>query len=154
MVMNGGLPVMSANAAMLGNNPAMIADSHGELNVEGDAPSLGNRRWQPSPLTVENLRGKWCSSILDTSCINCLHHPYVRAWADKLRTRGLVGSAAGVRVREERPQRAPGRRRPRSRPRRDRQRLRDLARVRESFWRRTAYDRRGRIATTISARRL
>lgn len=64
------------------------------LAVEGMMPSLdGAVTWLNSPpLTREGLRGKVVLVDFWTySCINCLRAiPYVRAWAEKYRDKGLV----------------------------------------------------------------
>jgi cytochrome c biogenesis protein CcdA/thiol-disulfide isomerase/thioredoxin len=64
------------------------------LAVEGDLPSLaGATEWLNSPpLSREALKGKVVVVDFWTySCINCLRAiPYVRAWADKYATQGLV----------------------------------------------------------------
>ncbi len=64
------------------------------LPVEGTFPSLdGAVEWLNSePLTAEQLRGKVVLVDFWTySCINCIRTiPYVRAWAEKYRDRGLV----------------------------------------------------------------
>jgi cytochrome c biogenesis protein CcdA/thiol-disulfide isomerase/thioredoxin len=83
-------------AAMTG--PSMQAkpsdDSVVELPVEDLMPSLaGAQEWLNSPpLTMEGLKGKVVLVDFWTySCINCLRSiPYVRAWAEKYRDRGLV----------------------------------------------------------------
>ena len=64
------------------------------LMVEDLDPSLaGAQEWLNSPpLTLEGLKGKVVLVDFWTySCINCLRSiPYVRAWAEKYRDRGLV----------------------------------------------------------------
>jgi thiol-disulfide isomerase/thioredoxin len=64
------------------------------LPIEGELPPLGGATgWLNSPpLTAEGLRGKVVLVQFWTySCINWLRTlPYVRAWADKYRDRGLV----------------------------------------------------------------
>lgn len=71
------------------NSPAVEA-----LPIEGRAPSLaGAVEWLNSkPLTPEMLKGKVVLVDFWTySCINCLRSiPYVRAWAEKYKDRGLV----------------------------------------------------------------
>lgn len=89
-------------------NPAPVLDgtqvsstSHDEpqlyrstLPVEGLAPPLdGAVEWLNSaPLTMEQLRGKVVLVDFWTySCINCIRTvPYVRAWAEKYKDKGLV----------------------------------------------------------------
>jgi thiol-disulfide isomerase/thioredoxin len=65
-----------------------------ELPVEGEMPSLGGANaWLNSqPLTVGSLRGKVVLVQFCTyTCINWLRTlPYVRAWAEKYKTQGLV----------------------------------------------------------------
>jgi len=65
-----------------------------ELPVEGDFPSLaGATGWLNSaPLTSDGLRGKVVLVDFWTyTCINWLRtEPYVRAWADKYKDKGLV----------------------------------------------------------------
>lgn len=64
------------------------------LPVEGALPPLtGAVEWINSPpLTTQGLRGKVVLVDFWTySCINCLRSiPYVRAWAEKYRSQGLV----------------------------------------------------------------
>ncbi len=76
-----------------GRSPAHAA-SGGGLPVEGDMPSLdGAVAWLNSPpLSARELRGKVVLVDFWTySCINCLRAlPYVKAWADKYRSQGLV----------------------------------------------------------------
>ncbi|MFK8250092.1 cytochrome c biogenesis protein DipZ [Ancylobacter terrae] len=96
--MTGGPAMMSANPAMMAANPAMMAAPGAapaeQLPVEGTLPSLaGATDWLNSaPLTAEGLRGKVVLIDFWTySCINCLRTiPYVRAWAEKYRDKGLV----------------------------------------------------------------
>ncbi|CAO3360774.1 cytochrome c biogenesis protein DipZ [Azospirillum palustre] len=64
------------------------------LPVEGILPSLnGATDWlNAKPLTTEELRGKVVLIDFWTySCINCIRTlPYLRAWAEKYRDKGLV----------------------------------------------------------------
>ena len=66
----------------------------GRLPVEGPLPSLdGAVLWLNSPpLTREQLRGKVVLVDFWTySCINCIRTiPYVRAWAERYKDKGLV----------------------------------------------------------------
>ena len=66
----------------------------GKLPVEGPLPSLdGAVMWLNSPpLTREQLRGKVVLVDFWTySCINCIRSvPYVKAWSEKYRDKGLV----------------------------------------------------------------
>jgi cytochrome c biogenesis protein CcdA/thiol-disulfide isomerase/thioredoxin len=94
--MKGGPAMMSGSVAMTGG-PAMMMKTKpaaAALPVEGQAPSLGGAvEWLNSPpLTIEALRGKVVLVDFWTySCINCLRAiPYVRAWAEKYRSEGLV----------------------------------------------------------------
>jgi len=64
------------------------------LPIEGDLPSFGPaREWLNStPLSPAGLRGKVVLiDIWNYSCINWIRQlPYVRAWAEKYKDRGLV----------------------------------------------------------------
>ena len=66
----------------------------GKLPVEGPLPSLdGAVMWLNSPpLTREQLKGKVVLVDFWTySCINCIRSvPYVKAWSEKYRDKGLV----------------------------------------------------------------
>jgi cytochrome c biogenesis protein CcdA/thiol-disulfide isomerase/thioredoxin len=66
----------------------------GKLPVEGPLPSIdGAVLWLNSPpLTREQLRGKVVLVDFWTySCINCIRSvPYVRAWAERYKDKGLV----------------------------------------------------------------
>ncbi len=98
-VMNGG-PAMTSASNVMNGAPAMMmkpgaAALHPDaLPIEGPAPSLaGAVEWLNSPpLTMEALRGKVLLVDFWTySCINCLRAiPYVRAWAEKYKSQGLV----------------------------------------------------------------
>jgi hypothetical protein len=65
-----------------------------QLPIEGELPSLGSATgWLNSqPLTTAGLRGKVVLVDFWTyTCINWLRTlPYVRAWAEKYKTQGLV----------------------------------------------------------------
>src|SRR4030095_6252127 len=65
-----------------------------QLPVEGEFPSLGGATgWLNSPpLTASALRGKVVLiDVWTYTCINWLRTlPYVRAWAEKYKDRGLV----------------------------------------------------------------
>src|SRR5215207_505559 len=65
-----------------------------QLSIEGELPSLGSATgWLNSaPLTTAGLRGKVVLIDFWTyTCINWLRSlPYVRAWAEKYKDRGLV----------------------------------------------------------------
>jgi len=89
-----------SNAMMMKGDGAMMmaakpgAASQQDLAIEGQMPSLsGAVEWLNSPpLTAEGLRGKVVLIDFWTySCINCLRSiPYVRAWAEKYKSQGLV----------------------------------------------------------------
>lgn len=85
----------NAKTAMTG--PSMqakpAAEAASDLMIEDLHPSLaGAQAWLNSPpLTFEELKGKVVVDFWTYSCINCLRSiPYVRAWAEKYRDRGLV----------------------------------------------------------------
>ncbi len=91
--------MMSDDSAVMSGNPAMMmkggpAGAGEALAVEGSLPDLsGAVEWINSPqLSAEGLRGKVVLVDFWTySCINCLRAiPYVRAWADKYKDKGLV----------------------------------------------------------------
>jgi cytochrome c biogenesis protein CcdA/thiol-disulfide isomerase/thioredoxin len=73
---------------------SLAANGTIDLPVEGPFPSLtGAVQWLNSPpLTPEALKGKVVLVDFWTySCINCLRTlPYVRAWAEKYKDKGLV----------------------------------------------------------------
>jgi cytochrome c biogenesis protein CcdA/thiol-disulfide isomerase/thioredoxin len=76
-------------------NPAMMMSVSGHSDgVPSTLPDLsGATAWIDSPpLTAESLRGKVVVIDFWTySCINCLRSlPYVQAWQDKYKARGLV----------------------------------------------------------------
>ncbi|CAN7437058.1 cytochrome c biogenesis protein DipZ [Rhizobium sp. LjRoot258] len=83
----------AGNAMQLGANDASKG-YQSDLPVLGRFVSLdGAVEWLNSkPLTAEELRGKVVLVDFWTySCINCIRTiPYVRAWAEKYRDRGLV----------------------------------------------------------------
>ena len=77
----GGTPVKPA------------ATSAAPLPIEGAMPALGKGEWINSPpLSPADLRGKVVLvNIWNYSCINWIRQvPYVRAWAQAYRDRGLV----------------------------------------------------------------
>ena len=96
VMMSGSNAMMASGNAMMASNDAMKADAKGTaaLPVEGAGPSLdGAVQWLNSPpLTMQALRGKVVLIDFWTySCINCLRAlPYVRAWAEKYKDKGLV----------------------------------------------------------------
>ena len=84
----------AAVAAVAPAGAMLATGSPGSLPVEGALPKLdGAVAWLNSPpLTAQQLRGKVVLVDFWTySCINCLRAlPYVKAWADKYRSQGLV----------------------------------------------------------------
>ena len=91
VAMTGGPSMMAMTGKPSG---AAGANPTGALGVEGGMPELdGAVAWLNSPpLTKEGLRGKVVLIDFWTySCINCLRAiPYVRAWAEKYKDKGLV----------------------------------------------------------------
>ncbi len=89
----GGGAMMAGGGAMMAMNAHLPAAAPA-LPVEGTLPPLtGATQWLNSPpLTPEALKGKVVLVDFWTySCINCLRAlPYVKAWADKYRDKGLV----------------------------------------------------------------
>ena len=89
-----GLIDRSRPVAAGGAMRTAVVDGSGPLPVLGQAPSLdGAVTWLNSPpLTTAGLRGKVVLVDFWTySCINCLRSiPFVRAWADRYRDKGLV----------------------------------------------------------------
>jgi Thioredoxin like C-terminal domain/AhpC/TSA family len=88
---------MSIAAASLGRMASVVQQATAagvQLPIEGELPSLGGAiGWLNSqPLTAGRLRGKVVLIEFCTySCINWLRQlPYVRAWSEKYRDRGLV----------------------------------------------------------------
>ena len=81
-------------AAMAQEKPMTQKTQSAQLPIEGDFPSLrGATEWLNSPpLTPAGLRGKVVLIDFWTySCINWRRsEPYVRAWAEKYKSRGLV----------------------------------------------------------------
>jgi thiol-disulfide isomerase/thioredoxin len=79
---------------MLGSAAAQTSCAVLGASNEGDMPSLqGATAWfNSAPLTTDELRGKVVLVEFWTySCINWLRtQPYVRAWAERYRDRGLV----------------------------------------------------------------
>jgi thiol-disulfide isomerase/thioredoxin len=85
----------AASTVATTDSPAMMrATFSTPLPVEGQLPPLsGAVQWLNSaPLSAEDLRGKVVLVDFWTySCINCLRSlPYVKAWAQKYRDKGLV----------------------------------------------------------------
>ncbi len=85
---------MTGGAAMTGGAMMSARGAAAALPVEGTMPALdGATQWLNSePLTREGLRGKVVLIDFWTySCINCIRAlPYVEAWYEKYRDRGLV----------------------------------------------------------------
>jgi hypothetical protein len=77
-----------------GADVAQITDSAASLPVGGHLPSLGGAtEWLNSPpLSAADVRGKVVVvSFCTYTCINWIRSlPYVRAWAERYRDRGLV----------------------------------------------------------------
>ncbi len=99
MSSDGAMMKSENSGAMKAGNSSMTmratpAAQSEALPVEGAAPSLsGAVEWLNSPpLSTDALKGKVVVVDFWTySCINCLRSiPYVRAWADKYRDKGLV----------------------------------------------------------------
>jgi cytochrome c biogenesis protein CcdA/thiol-disulfide isomerase/thioredoxin len=99
--MTGNGAMMSGNAMTSGNaamsSGAMMSSAHGAagaLPVEAPMPKLdGATQWLNSdPITREGLNGKVVVIDFWTySCLNCIRAlPYVEAWYEKYRDRGLV----------------------------------------------------------------
>ncbi len=89
-----GLEQALLNRANMGRQTQSVAVAGSDLPVEGMMPPLdGATRWLNSPaLTREQLHGKVVLVDFWTySCINCIRAlPYVRAWAEKYKSQGLV----------------------------------------------------------------
>jgi cytochrome c biogenesis protein CcdA/thiol-disulfide isomerase/thioredoxin len=89
-----GVEQMLVEKTALGHTTKTVAVAGSDLPVEGKMPPLdGAVTWINSPpLTPAQLRGKVVLVDFWTySCINCLRAlPYVRAWAQKYKTHGLV----------------------------------------------------------------
>src|SRR5215813_11973480 len=83
----------AATVGVIGSGPRRMTFAAG-LPQEGAIPSLGGAtEWLNSPpLTAAGLRGKVALFDFWTyTCVNWLRTlPYVRAWAEKYRDRGLV----------------------------------------------------------------
>jgi len=89
-----GIAALTIAAAEFGMMSPRNALAAVKLPIEGEFPSLGGATdWLNSqPLTAAGLRGKIVVIDFCTySCINWLRSlPYVRAWAEKYKNRGLV----------------------------------------------------------------
>ncbi|HEY0232525.1 MAG TPA: cytochrome c biogenesis protein DipZ [Dokdonella sp.] len=91
----GAAPDATANAMQGKADAGASGAAQNEvLADEGPMPSLdGATEWLNSPpLTAQGLRGKVVLIDFWTySCVNCIRTlPYLRAWADKYKDRGLV----------------------------------------------------------------
>src|SRR6185295_3072399 len=88
------MSVISARLGVLGSWGKLMARTTLQLSTEGELPSLGGATgWLHSPpLTPAGLRGKVVLIQFWTyTCINWLRTlPYVRAWAEKYKSQGLV----------------------------------------------------------------
>ncbi|MDZ8025359.1 MAG: redoxin family protein [Nostoc sp. DedQUE11] len=86
--------IAATQFAMLGCTKQHATSATPELPIEGELPSfVGAIAWLNSqPLTVDGLRGKVVLINFWTyTCINWLRQlPYVRAWAEKYKDRGLA----------------------------------------------------------------
>jgi len=84
----------AARLGVLGSLEKLMARTTLQLSIEGELPSFaGATGWLSSPpLTPAGLRGKVVLVEFWTyTCINWLRTlPYVRAWAEKYKTQGLV----------------------------------------------------------------
>jgi len=85
---------MSIATASLGMMGSVMQQATVQLSIKGEFPSLGSvTGWLNSqPLTAGGLRGKVVLIDFCTyTCINWLRQlPYVRAWSEKYRDRGLI----------------------------------------------------------------
>lgn len=92
----GGIAVLGAAAALAGSNPLGAGPGllGGALPVKGSSPGFaGATTWlNGAPLGERELKGKVVLVDFWTySCINCIRtFPYLRAWAEKYRSQGLV----------------------------------------------------------------
>jgi thiol-disulfide isomerase/thioredoxin len=90
----GALSIAAASLGLMGSVMDQGTAVEVQLPIEGDLPSLGGATgWLNSqPLTAAGLRGKVVLIDFWTyTCINWLRTlPYVRAWAEKYKDRGLV----------------------------------------------------------------
>jgi thiol-disulfide isomerase/thioredoxin len=86
--------IAATQIGRLGCTKQHATSATAELPIEGELPSLGGAiAWLNSqPLTVDELRGKVVVINFWTyTCINWLRQlPYVRAWAEKYKDRGLA----------------------------------------------------------------
>src|SRR5690349_4902351 len=83
-----------ASMTIAGGQAGMAAPAQSQLPIEGSFPSLnGATTWLNSPpLKASSLKGKVVLIDFWTyTCINWLRSlPYVRAWAEKYKDRGLA----------------------------------------------------------------
>jgi thiol-disulfide isomerase/thioredoxin len=90
----GAISIAAASVGMIGSVMQQATAAGVQLPVEGEFPSLGGATgWLNSqPLTAAGLRGKVVLIDFCTyTCITWLRQlPYVRAWSEKYRDRGLV----------------------------------------------------------------
>jgi thiol-disulfide isomerase/thioredoxin len=88
------MTIAVASLGMIGSLVQQVTPAAVQLPVEGELPSLGSATgWLNSqPLTASGLRGKVVLiDVWTYTCINWLRsRPYVRAWAEKYKDRGLV----------------------------------------------------------------
>ena len=93
-LITAAMAVAAAEFGLIGCTVQQVAAAAAQLTSEGDLPSLdGATGWINSPpLTSANLRGKVVLVDFWTyTCINWRRSfPYVRAWAEKYKTQGLV----------------------------------------------------------------
>jgi cytochrome c biogenesis protein CcdA/thiol-disulfide isomerase/thioredoxin len=91
---HAALAAAQPSLPMISEATAAALPTASALPVEGRIPSLaGAVQWLNSPpLSAQGLRGKVVLlDIWTYSCINCLRTlPYVKAWADKYKSDGLV----------------------------------------------------------------
>src|SRR5262245_37336825 len=90
----GAMSIAAASLGIVGSVTQRAMAAEVRLTIEGEFPSVaGATAWLNSqPLTSAGLRGKVVLIDFCTyTCINWLRTlPYVRAWSEKYRDRGLV----------------------------------------------------------------
>ena len=88
------LTIAAAQLGLIGPSVQQASPAELQLPIEGELPSLGGATgWlNTQPLAAAGLRGKVVLIDFCTyTCINWLRQlPYVRAWSEKYRDRGLV----------------------------------------------------------------
>jgi len=88
------MTITAAQFGMISSVVQQVTAAGFQLPIEGESPSFSNAtEWLNStPLTAAGLRGKVVLiDIWTFTCINWLRTlPYVRAWAEKYKDRGLV----------------------------------------------------------------